>query len=223
MGKIVYVGSLEFKTKKAAKEFFRGIRDRYQNGQSLSSEDDGYLRDLITIHPEAKTKVGCGISHFTVERDAKFGTTRHFMIHRRDGSGTDFSFHSAIDGRNEWRDRYEALRRAIEEHILDFKTCAFSTAIELVCPLRGIPITEKFCHVDHTPPLTFFCLVNEWLDAEEIDLIDLEITPPADNQIVTELIDPRQAASWREFHRRRAKLRLLSPLGNLSDAKLQAG
>lgn len=220
MPKDVVIASQVFRTKKAAKDFFRDIRDRYKDGERIAQEDDGFLRDLISIHPEAEVKYGCGISHFSVERDVEFGTTRHFVIHRIDGSKTDVSFHSAIDGRNERRDRLEALRRAIEQQILDFRNSAFASSNKLTCPLRGVSITETLYHIDHEPPNTFVRLVDRWLNAEGLELANLQITPPADNQIVTEMIDDAQLQSWQEFHRVNAKLRLLSPLGNLSDAKL---
>jgi hypothetical protein len=220
MKKPVVIASLTFQTKKAAKEFFKNIRDRYAEGGPMSPEDDCYLRDLVAIHPESETKIGCGISHFTVETDGQFGNSRHFVIHRSDGSSTDVSFHSAIDGRNERRDRLEALRRGIESQILDFRASVFAPGATVVCPLRGIPITENSYHVDHELPMTFMRLVERWLASAKLTIDALQITPPADNQIVTELTCPDQLRSWQDFHREHAKLRLLSPRGNLSDAKL---
>lgn len=220
MAKPVVIASLSFRTKTAAKEFFRTILGRYRDGERINPEDDCYLRDLIAIHPESETKIGCGISHFTVDRDEVFRTTRHFMIHRNDGSKTDVSFLSAIDGRNERRDRLEALRRAIEGQILDFRASVFSSGRTVICPLRGVPITENSCHVDHELPMTFVCLVERWLASEKLTIAALQITPPIDNQIVTELTCPGQLRSWQNFHRECAKLRVLSRRGNLSDAKL---
>jgi hypothetical protein len=220
MAKAVVIASLQFPTKKLAKEFFREIRDRYADGCRIGDEDDRYLRDMVAIHPEAETKIGCGISHFTVETEVLFGRTRHFMIHRIDGSSTDVSFLSAIDGRNERRDRLEALRRGIENQIVLFKQSALFAAGPKICPLRGVPITEDAYHVDHTPPRTFIRLVDEWLAQEFLRIEDVEITPPSDNQIVTEMTADDQKRSWQDYHRENASLRLLSPLGNLSDAKL---
>lgn len=47
------------------------------------------------------------------------------MLRLTDGSSTDVSFHSAIDGRNERRERLEALRRGVEGEILDFRASVF--------------------------------------------------------------------------------------------------
>jgi hypothetical protein len=49
---------------------------------------------------------------------------------------------------------------------------------------------------------------------------DIEITPPRDNQVVSEMINLSQKIDWQKYHQINAKLRLLSPRGNLSDAKI---
>ena len=215
----IIVGSLEFRTKTAAKEFFRNLRDSYPDGQRISPEHEGYLRDLVAIHPDAELKMGAGITHFSVATDTKFKKTRHFFIHRVDGTGTDVSFPKAIDGSSPRRDRLEALRRGIQDQILEFRRNAFDKSGTIICPLRGTPITKESYHIDHTPPATFLNLVDQWLGSMKIDIIQVKITPPADNQIVKEMTDEAQVSSWRSFHKTYANLRLLSPLGNLSNAK----
>ena len=222
MAKKTIIGALEFASKTAAKAFFRAIRDSYENGERVSDEHASLLKNLVAIHPEAEMKVGAGISHFTVERDSKFGTTRHFTIHRVDGSDTDVSFNSPIDGRNLRRDRLEALRRAVEGQVLSFRRRAFESGEDIVCPLAGVPVTEDSYHVDHTPPTTFLLLVKRWLRKDGLSLEDVCITPPADNQIVTEMTNEEQAVSWQSYHLDNAVLRLLSPIGNLSNAKRSA-
>lgn len=62
-------------------------------------------------------------------------------------------------------------------------------------------------------------LVEKWLLTESLALEQVEITPPADDQIVAEMTSSAQRASWSRFHFQNATLRMLSPLGNLSHAK----
>ena len=221
MAKTTIIGGIRFETKAAAKRFCGSIRDRYPNGVRLGHDDDLLLRELLNCHPEANEKIGVGVAYFTVDADAHFGRTRHFTIHRVDGSVTDFSFHSCIDGRNDRRDRINALREAVNEQIVLFRERKFATTTLLVCPLRGIPITRKVCHVDHTPPADFAALVRDWLHSAQLMLEQIQITAPRDNQIVAEMTDTEQRASWQEYHRLHAKLRLLSPLANLCDARQQ--
>jgi hypothetical protein len=220
---LVTIGDFEFPTKASAKDFFRAIRDRYpRDGEHLSFEDEGIVRDLLGAHPESVSKVGVGIAFITVETETEFNRTRHFMIHRLDGSCTDFSFHACIDGRNVRNDILGALRRAIADQIVEFRNSFFEAKITMICPLSGNAITSDSYHVDHAPPAKFIALVNNWLEDELLALEDVEITPPADSQIVADMISQRQRSSWAGFHRREASLRMLSPIGNLSHANRKA-
>lgn len=219
MANVIVIGSLRFRTKNEAKQFFRGIRDRYPDGAQLAVEDDSLLRDLLACHPEASYKIGPGVDHFTVETDTHFGRTRHFTVHRVDQSSTDFSFHSCIDGRNTRRDRMGALREAVEDQIVAFRERAFALETSPVCPIRGVPVRRDSYHVDHAPPAVFDVLVQGWLGAARMSLDDVLITPPGDNQIVATMTDAVQKLSWQEHHRSNANLRLLSSRANLSDAR----
>lgn len=218
----VFIGGLIFPTKAAAKDFFRSLRDRYPNDTEITGEDYEHLRALIACHPEAEGKIGSGIASFSVSVDAEFGSTRHFVVHRTDGSSTDFSFLACIDGRNHRRDRFEAMRRAVEDQIVAFRDAYFSGTAARVCPLRGIPITPHSYHVDHAPPRKFLVLAETWLDLNHLNFLGVHITPPGDNQIVARMTDGVQLESWSKFHRDNAILRMLSPLGNLSDANRRA-
>lgn len=213
------VGDLIFPTKASGKDFFRRIRDRYEDGERINSEDHGLLFDLLGIHPEATMKIGCGVAYFTVETDREFRSTRHFMIHRIDGSFTDFSFPACFDGRNVRRDILESLRRAVAEQIVAFREKHFAGSPVSHCPLSGVSITREHYHVDHAPPGKFMVLVENWLSTECLTLEQVEITPPADDQIVAEMTSHAQRTSWSSFHLQNATLRMLSPLGNLSHAK----
>lgn len=219
MPKPVTIAGLTFPSKGEAKQFFGAIRNRYADGARLDDEDHSLIRGLLACHPETKEKTGAGVAWFCVETDAVFGRTRHFVVHRIDGSFSDFSFHACIDGRNEKRDQLEALRRAVVPQIVDFRERCFATGMTLICPLRGVAITRAANHVDHQPPFDFQSLVDRWLVKEAIALDGVKITAPADNQIVASMTDAAQIASWCDLHQRLAKLRLLSPRGNLSDAK----
>lgn len=214
----VFIGGTIFPSKTVAKDFFRSLRDRYDNHVEIIGEDHEHLRSLIACHPEADGKIGVGVASFSVSVDAEFGSTRHFVIHRTDGSSTDFSFLICIDGRNHRRDRFEAMRRAVEDQIIAFRDAYFAGAPERNCPLRGIPITPSAYHVDHAPPEKFLILAETWLGLNQLTFLDVRITPPGDNQIVARMTDEAQMSSWFEFHRSRAVLRMLSPLGNLSNA-----
>lgn len=219
MAKSVTIAGLFFPSKGDAKRFFGEIRNCYADGVRLDDEDHGLICGLLACHPETIEKTGAGVAYFSIETDAVFGRTRHFVVHRIDGSHSDFSFHACIDGRNERRDRLEALRRAVKPQIVAFRDGRFGCGEKLLCPLRGVPITREAYHVDHQPPVYFQSLVEQWLHEEAIQLGDVRITAPGDNQVVANMTDDAQISSWCNLHARHAKLRLLSPRGNLSDAR----
>lgn len=221
MAKPVIIAGFHFPTKGAAKQFYGEIRDRYPDGVRLLPEDELVLRELLSNHPDAPQKIGVGVAYFTVNTDAHFGRTRHFTVHRVDGSPAKFSYHSCIDGPNARRDRLGALREAVANQILSFREHAFKAGIVLACPLRGVPITRDAYHVDHVPPLVFEVLVQDWLKSVGLTLEQIQITAPTDNQILAGMTEVAQKVSWQEYHRLHARLRMLSPRANLSEARRQ--
>lgn len=217
MAKPVNIGLHSFKTKSAAKEYIRATRDRYPiDGIKIDSSDEHFLHDLFARHPEANDKLGAGISHFTVETDPVFRKTRHFMVHRKDGTSTDFSFNACIDDSNERADRLESLRRAVKDQIVAFRDETFSSGLPLLCPLDGSLLSPTTSHIDHASPKTFLILVQTWLRSEAMDIHEIQITPPQDNQVVANMTASDQIDSWTSFHRANATLRAVSPRSNLS-------
>jgi len=223
MGKAhpVSLGFLSFTSKNAAKGFFRALRDRYADGEQIEGYDAACLIEMVAVHHEADQKVGCGISHFTVATAYEYGPhSRHFVIHRADGSSTDVSFDTPIDGPCHRGDCYNALRRAIAGQIIAFRDQQFAINAVHICPLTGAMVTNTSYHVDHIPPATFQGLVARWLCERQIELTQLAITPPSDNQTAAEMNDSSQRVDWERFHARNAKLRLVSPNGNLSRSRM---
>jgi hypothetical protein len=221
MAKIVTIGDRTFSTKKAALEEIRAVRDRYPDGLRLNHNDYLFIRDLLSLHTEAEEKIGAGVSHFTVATETEFGgRNRHFVLHRHDGTFTDFSFgHCLNPGSKDRNDRLLALRQAIKEQTWAFRDREFSSGKQIVCPFENLILTPDTCQIDHEAPWTFDALVNAWLAAQGNAIQAVQITPPADNQLVGQMTDTAQIVSWRSFHLSNARLRLLSIRGNLSGAR----
>ncbi len=218
MAKPLTIGPVEFKSKKDALQCIREIRDSYRDSERVSPTHTSFLTDLLELHPEAPAKIGAGISFFTVELGAEFKRNRHFVVHRIDGTHTDFSFPSCLDGSNERKDRLTALRQAIKPAVLNFRSTTFANG-EVRCPFLLCILVPQNCHVDHAPPLTFLRLVGDWLDDSGITFEQIAISVATDNQLVATMTDPQQASSWIAYHNTHAKLRITSALANLSHAK----
>lgn len=88
---VFFVGEQRFKSKAAATEHARSLLNGHAIGARVSAAGDHrFLADLLQLHPHASEKIGAGIAFFSVtSQDRK---TRCFIVHRVDGSSTDFSF-----------------------------------------------------------------------------------------------------------------------------------
>lgn len=215
----IVIGARCFSSKDAAKNFVRSIVKSYSDYERISdATHDAFLRDLIQLHPDAAEKIGAGIDYFAVKHDDKTGKTRHFLIHRIDKSLADFSWHCCIDGRDWRKETIQTLRDAVADDIVTFRNAIFDSG-DVRCAKTGQPLSIQCADIDHAPPLTFMCLVNEWLSLRGIRLEDIKLGPSRDLQVVYEFADPELRASWKAFHRRRAVLRVLTKSVNRSGRK----
>lgn len=221
--------SFSFPSKKAAQEHIQGILRSHAPGQLINDPDDhAFLAALIQRHVDAAAKVGPDVSHFTIERTpAHFpgaigagNSSKMFVLHRIDGSRTDFSYKTCLSPETATRDRaIKALRVAVEAQVADFRQQAIATAAaqgtELLCPCLGTPLLSGACHVDHQHPHTFKRLVDDWMGQEGLTSFDEVALTVCDMDRCT-MCNNDQRASWQQFHKQHARLRLLSARANMS-------
>lgn len=210
------IAGVEFPTKKSAEEYIQGIVNRCNAGARVPSANEGFVLELLARHPEYDQKRGVGIAHLTVDMDNVWRTTKHFTIHRVDGSHTDFSWKTCLNGKNVRSEALGAMRRAIGGQIFTFKMAELLKS--LVCPFRGIELTKENSHVDHEPPITFANIADSWF-AEIGGYEQVKISEPTDAQCAAEMVEEQQKLDWQTHHQSMAKLRLISAIANLSDVK----
>lgn len=92
--KPINYGELHFKKRSEAISFLNAILRRYDVGDRVNSEDSKVLLDALAHHPDAKDKIGCGVSGFSV-RSAEFGT-KCFWVNRIDGTTEKFSHRACV-------------------------------------------------------------------------------------------------------------------------------
>uniref|UniRef100_A0A383VIK8 Uncharacterized protein n=1 Tax=Tetradesmus obliquus TaxID=3088 RepID=A0A383VIK8_TETOB len=87
--------------KSEAKQRCQLLLQRPGTTVSLQSSDGAVLMQLLQRHHNAAQKTGCGISHFTVQCSSVggFKPAPHFVLHRKDGSSTDFSYNKCINSK----------------------------------------------------------------------------------------------------------------------------
>jgi hypothetical protein len=209
-----------FRTKKAALEHFRAMLARYRDGQAVEGEDDADLRGLLTRHPEVERKVGVGVDGFYVDK-ALLGT-RCFYLRRLDGSTTDFSFISCVNGRapTPHQEFMQAARLAVQEQLRHSKVLHFEKKKgsdgRVPCDLTGRPLLLEEAHLDHSEPMTFEVIVKAFLAARGITNPEEHVTDGADHQFVASFKDQKLADDFREFHKQLAILRWIAKDKNLS-------
>lgn len=204
--------------KKLVGDRAREILNRATIGQPIAGDAESFLRDLVTLHPEAEDKIGCGIDRFEVRQNEWKGRT--FWLVRLDGTETDFSFLKCLTPPTAEQDFAHACRCCVVDQILAFKNAIFDRSPSIECPVTGEALTRQTAHIDHAPPNTFRELVARF--AAQIPDIRAAVKPTADGDLRTTFADPSVAARFSEFHRANATLRAVSRRANLSVLRTQA-
>lgn len=219
MAKPVQIGRFAFDTQKEAREFIRAILSTATWGKPLEGATLEFVLSLLDRHPRASEKIGSGIKHVTVDKDGN--GDRCFHIHRTDGSKHHFSYQKSLAGKDDIRSMVlGALNRAIDEQIWTFRDSELAKGPQS-CPYTKEAVTKDNYHVDHPDP-TFLELHTKWFEETGLTPADIKISDGSENEIGRQMTDMDQKESWQAFHLANARLRLLSPLGNLSGAKIEA-
>jgi len=188
----------------------------------IDVDDESFLYELLKRHPHCNEKVGVGIASFgrsnAFSLNRRIKPHKHFIVNRKDGSCVDFSWVVCLNGTTPKKDTLQALRAAVDYQIVSFLDSEFREREYIKCPLTGEEVTRQNCHVDHTPPYSFQNLVDAWLSLKGNAFDDLELIK-SDDGIGCVLKNYDDINSWRNYHLKNARLRIVSQYGNLSIAK----
>lgn len=90
----VTLGPITFPNREDARYAIRQLLGRTAVGSMVTTDtrDGQLLLALVQRHARAAEKIGCGVSYFTTARTMRADnmSTKHFVLHRLDGSSTDF-------------------------------------------------------------------------------------------------------------------------------------
>lgn len=211
------VGGIEFASKKEA---HRCIGTWLKDACPVVQISDGsgfvFLQDLISRHPEAEKKIGCGINRFEIRQNPAFACQNTFYLIRSDNTETDFSFRSCLSGRknSKYADFCRAARNAIREQIVVFKTAQFLSIDRPRCGITGAELDFERCHVDHVA--TFDSILKTFIQLNDIDVEASVSDDSVDGEIFPVFTSDQLRSDWVEFHRNNAVLRLTTPEANLA-------
>jgi hypothetical protein len=210
----VLVGSRSFALKKDVEQVCREILYRYEPGSRvIESADEQFLLDLLELHPQQNEKFGGGVAHFEVRANPRFVRQRTFYLVRVDGSETDFSFMKCLRPPSHRQLVMGAMRHEVSNQVYEFAEAAYSSGAPVLCAVTGQVILRTEAHVDHSSP-TFLELAEQFVI--EHGGWDEMVIARADGLIGVQLGHEDQARAWRDCHRRRASLRIVSVQANLS-------
>ncbi|QPP07546.1 DCL family protein [Streptomyces bathyalis] len=209
------MGHEHFRTKEAVRDRCRAIRDRYRGQPQVTGEnDDHFLRELLSLHPEYEFKKGSGITGFTVIRNELHGTYG-FAVLRVDGTTIDFSWNVCLNPPSQLQKVLSCLRRAIKDQVIAHRDAAFMAG-PVSCAITGATIAFKQeAHVDHHAPT--FLEIAEGFITSHGGPDAFRIADDIPNGFShAELADKELEAAWQEHHQAVAVLRVVTKSANLS-------
>lgn len=210
-------------TRKAAREYFRDIFGRYEDGEKISDPGDhddlsALLERYDLLITDGPSKIGKGIAHFERRKTFDKGfPVKGFWVVRVDGTDTDFSYVDAINGtpKPPAQEFYHACRNAVSEDLRREKEKQFDRFSNddrmIVCDATGVLVGFTDAILSHAFP-SFLTLVNEfrvmrgWIEV----IPEGTLSASADKQISTTFVDPRDVAAFKAHHHSRAVLRIVT-------------
>ena len=221
MAKRVELETRTFHNQKQAGEFFQAMLYRYEIGTVIPDPDHSDLAAVVVRHPDASSKTGSGISHFTIMKAIQ--GTQCFCLHRIDGSSTDFGMESCITGKGPTRfqEVSQALRTVISPDVHARRDDLFAKHGDsgtIKCAVSGELISREQGHMDHRPPMTFQVIVRTFLAANSLELKKIQISESRDNQFSTTLEDPEIASRFRQYHSSVATIDFVAKTINLAQS-----
>jgi hypothetical protein len=229
---IILSNGREFPSKTVARDHFKAILHANTDGaEILKPAHHSHLTALLerydnTVTADHASKIGSGIASFERRRNIGAGySTPGFWVVRTDGSETDFSFYTAIEGRpkRQMQEFADACRAAVAGDLAEAKRRYFRSYRDeygcVACEVTGKLITAGEAHLDHAYPafghlVVMFRATQGWHE----DIPEGVLTPPRDRQTTTQFSDPQIAERFRAFHQNAALLRILDRGANLAQS-----
>lgn len=193
------------------------------NSTVIGDDLDFMIKYFEEFHIDWKLKKGTGLKNIKRVKEPNYGKYRGYRIERVDNSSTDISYIiSNIQRKNYKREFNQAMRKVIKSQIIEFRNSAFQNNDILICPITQQSINTSNSHVDHINP-TFDELLKSFITKYNIKLTSQLFPKEQDNQTEYDITDNEMKSNFFKFHKRKAKLRVVSIEGNLGQKKKNKG
>lgn len=158
------------------------------------------LHLLIALHPDADRKIGLGIDHFKVERNA-LGAGQGLWLVRSDGTEDSFSYKRCITGvrQSSYGKVCEALRFSVRSQLIAFRE---TLTLPAKCAISGEDIEHRSdLHIDHKIP--FWRLLLAFSEVHRVELSQLDTVGSGE---ALALVDQKISKAFQAFHMEHAEL-----------------
>jgi len=215
-----------FKTKLELKTFTKAILNKYKVKDSLEKSDFEFVAELLKGHPEYEKKIGKGIKDIIVRTDTQWQKTKCFHIVRVDGTETDFSYLNCIDNDTHQEpikifklSARSAIADQIIQHLVNYKNKTIDKEGCVLDEKMRVKIKYVEATVDHTPPMTFNKIVEDFITIKNVNPAQIEYIGFGDNEYRKQFKDELLRKEFSVYHRQVAKLRVVSKQSNLTQKK----
>jgi hypothetical protein len=216
-GKIVLDGVV-YRSKAEVSRKAKKILHSASVNEPLTGAENGFMRALVQLHHNYESKKGEGIGAIMVRPHATNFNQWEFCIVRVTGEHVDFSYHACIRTPPPLTKFMKACRTAIKDQIEAFRAAAFAQQDVLLCELTNEFIALGNCHVDHVNP-QFQNIVAAFIEEKQIDANSIELQSDEVCGRYIRFRDEAMATSFANFHKKVAKLRVVSSHGNSTRPK----
>ncbi len=220
--KPVLLGELKFGSKQEAKKHFSDILNRHPLGTKLSNSEFDDVMSLLLCHPKADEKIGSGVKSLKIDQGYN-SSNRCFHIIRKDESIENFGIGKCIDGDHSPFYKFcIACRKTVESDLLEVKKKYFKensdSEHKVICSLTKEKIEFNESHIDHREPFTFSSIVHFFIQANNINLNQIEYI--TQNNYGNEFKDNQLSQDFKSWHKKNAKIRIVKGEANLAKSHL---
>lgn len=152
--------------------------------RECSLEERVYVEECLLKHPQAKGKVGGGITSIWIKK-ARFGS-RGFYVTRADGTEIDFSI-------------YKCFRPSISKNSALFAAAARTASFDGAVSGH---------HKHHLPPWTFAKILREFITVEKIDMDKVDFDHSG---LGVTFADTELSGRFKKFHDALAVIEVILP------------
>ncbi len=183
--------------KAAAKRLLR-------SGQTVVLGPDlRFMRDLVDHHPEADQVIGVGVVGVWIGMNSLKQPT--FFLLRKDGTWTHFNYMLCVTPVPPLEKFKKVCREVVGPQIDAFKAEAFRGRTHVPCPVTGRLLSIGQACIEHVPSFDYwlheFCKKSGVAHAVHVE---------TDARLAERLADPDLPVRWAVFHRKQARLRVVS-------------